>query len=48
MVEEWPELAVSRRSGDEIHPWPPNGGLRPTAAFRHSLPPMSGVEHEAD
>ena len=27
------QLAVSRRSGDEIHPWPPNGGLRPTAAI---------------
>ncbi len=23
------ESAASRRSGDEIHPWPPNGGLRP-------------------
>ena len=26
---ERPEVAVSRRSGDEIHPWLPNGGLRP-------------------
>jgi len=26
---ERPEMADSRRSGDEIHPWPPNGGLRP-------------------
>ena len=26
------ELAVSRRLGDEIHPWPPNGGLRPGPA----------------
>jgi hypothetical protein len=22
-------MAVSRRSGDEIHPWVPNGDLRP-------------------
>jgi hypothetical protein len=22
-------VAVSRRSGDEIQPWPPDGGLRP-------------------
>jgi hypothetical protein len=26
---EGPQVAVSRRSGDEIHPLPPNGGLRP-------------------
>jgi hypothetical protein len=25
-------VAVSRRSGDEIHPWLPNGGLRPIPA----------------
>ncbi len=24
-------LADSRRSGNEIHQWPPNGGLRPFA-----------------
>ncbi len=29
-----PFMAVSRRSGDEIHPWPPNGGLRPLLAIR--------------
>ena len=27
-------MAVSRRSADEIHPWPPNGGLRPDPAIR--------------
>jgi hypothetical protein len=26
--------AGSRRSGDEIHPWLPNGDLRPVAAVR--------------
>jgi hypothetical protein len=26
-------MADSRRSWDEIHPWLPNGGLRPTAAI---------------
>jgi hypothetical protein len=26
---ERPELAVSRRSGHELHPWLPNGDLRP-------------------
>ena len=25
--------AVSRRSDDEIHPWPPNGDLRPVAVL---------------
>ncbi len=29
-----PEMAVSRRSGDEIHPCPPNGDLRPISAVR--------------
>jgi hypothetical protein len=29
-----PLMAVSRRSGNEIHPWPPNGDLRPIAAGR--------------
>jgi hypothetical protein len=29
-----PFMAVSRRSGNEIHPWPPNGDLRPIAAGR--------------
>ncbi len=33
-MSEGPEVAVPRRSGDEIHPWPPNGDLRPTAADR--------------
>ncbi len=29
-VSKWLFLAVSRRSGDKIHPWPPTkGGLRP-------------------
>ena len=28
---ERPKVAASRRSGDEIHPWPPNGDLRPFA-----------------
>ncbi len=27
-------MAVSRRSGDEIHPWLPNGGLRPFLVSR--------------
>ncbi len=27
-----PQLADSRRSGDEIYPWLPNGDLRPFAA----------------
>ena len=31
---ECPEVAVSRRSGAEIHPWLPNGGLRPLAVNR--------------
>jgi hypothetical protein len=26
-------VAVSRRPGDEIHPWPPNGDLRPLLAI---------------
>ncbi len=35
---ERPVVAVSRRLGDEIHPWPPSGDLRPTAAvWRHRL-----------
>ncbi len=29
-------MAVSRRSGDAIHPWLPNGGLRPEAVIRVS------------
>ncbi len=45
---ERPVVAGSGRSGDETHPWLPNGDLRPTAASRHSLPPMFGVENEAD
>ncbi len=28
------KLAVSRRSGDEIHPWLLNGDLRPLLAIR--------------
>ncbi len=28
---EWLIVAASRRSGDEVHPWPPNGDLRPFA-----------------
>ena len=31
---ERPVVADSRRSGDEIHPWPPNGDLRPFADDR--------------
>jgi hypothetical protein len=27
-------MAVSCRPGDEIHPWPPNGDLRPQADLR--------------
>ncbi len=30
---EWPEVAGSRRSSDEFHPWPPNGGFRPLSAI---------------
>ncbi|MEE8593262.1 MAG: hypothetical protein V3T03_03960 [Candidatus Bipolaricaulota bacterium] len=30
--DQCPEVAVSRRSGDEINPWTPNGDLRPRAA----------------
>jgi hypothetical protein len=29
-------VAGSRRSGDEIHPWPPNGDLRPVPVVRDS------------
>jgi hypothetical protein len=29
MFAEWPDLAVSRRLGDEIHPWLLNDDLRP-------------------
>ena len=28
-------MAVSRRSGDEIYPWLPNGDLRPKSEVRH-------------
>jgi len=31
------QLADSRRSGDEIHPWLPNGDLQPFAATRSVL-----------
>ncbi len=34
---EGPEVADSRRSGDEFHPRPPNGGLRPGAGTRSVL-----------
>ena len=27
-------MAVSRRLGDEIHPWPPNGDFRPLIDIR--------------
>ena len=33
----WPFLAGSRRLGDEIHPRPPNGDLRPTPGFRRKI-----------
>jgi len=33
-------VAVSRRSGDEIHPKPPNGGLRPTGASCDARKPV--------
>ncbi len=32
---ERPVVAVSRRSGDEINPWPPNGNLRPFLVSRN-------------
>jgi len=31
---ECPEMAGSRRSVDEIHPWLPNGDLRPKGDIR--------------
>ena len=31
---EGPQVAVFRHSGDEIHPWPPDGGFRPLLAIR--------------
>ncbi len=31
-----PKLAVSRRLGDEIHPWLPNGDLRPVSVVHDS------------
>jgi len=37
-------MAGSRRSGDEIHPWPPNGDLRPDPAIQVSAAAMSAVE----
>jgi hypothetical protein len=37
-------VAVSRRSADEIHPWPANGDLRPQAAFWPSCSQTSGIE----
>ena len=40
---ECPQMAVSRRSGDEIHPWTPNGDLRPYPDIRHQ-PPAGVVE----
>ena len=33
-VSKWLFLAVFRRSGDEIHRWPPDGNLRPLADIR--------------
>ncbi len=42
----WPFLADSRRSGDEIHPWPPNGGLRPILLKNYLVldsPPEDGA-----
>ena len=32
-----PLLAVSRRSGDDFHPWQPNGSLRPNPDIRGSV-----------
>ncbi len=40
--------AVSRRSSDETHPWPPNGDLRPTAALESTNTRMSACESIAD
>ena len=34
---EGPQLAGSRRSGDEIHPWVPNGDLRPNPDTRRNV-----------
>jgi hypothetical protein len=31
---EGPQVAVSRRLGDETHPWPSNGDLRPLLVIR--------------
>jgi hypothetical protein len=36
-------VAVSRRSGDEIHPWSPNGDLRPEADIAANLKTESYV-----
>ncbi len=30
-------MAGTRRSGDEIHPWLPNGDLRPFLVSRHLI-----------
>ncbi len=46
-IGERPDVAVSRRSWDEIHPWLPNGDLRPfsvlvrtcTLSMRSLVPP---------
>ncbi len=43
-----PELAVSRRSGDEIHPWLPNGGLRPNPDLAASSSQLAQVPAKAD
>ena len=45
---ECPEMADSGRSSDEIHPWLPNGDLRPTVAYRSSITPTTGLETSAD
>ena len=43
---ERPNLADPRRPGDEIHPWLPNGDLRPAAAvWSHRLRPAA-PEHK--
>ncbi len=37
MLSEWSRLAVFRRLGDEIHPWLPNGDLRPDPDIRGNV-----------
>ena len=46
--DECPDLAGSRRLGDEIHPRPPNGDLRPNPDLAASSSQLAQVPAKAD